>query len=359
MAVAFITFFLASPSAGRCSRAAFSSRPPSPIRLSANDDDGRRGCRAATTKVLLRMSLAADEFKDGSLTVSRTCSTDNDEGSVRSETHLLRYRVCRPMRLSSAQAAPVVVLHGGPGVPSDYLYPLRDVLPYRSVVFYDQLGCGRSPGPGDAGAYSIETSLDDLDALLKKLSLRRYHLYGQSFGGILAHEHMKREAERRGAGASDFEEDGGCLSAVLSSTPTGVKLVESVASGLLETLKAEDSDESTLGERFRVRHQCRTEHSPKPLTDAYAHAGTVWRGTHSIPDWEASPPSERAARMPSAMVMRGEHDFVSHECVERWKDSFNHPYVRERVIDGCAHHGLLEDGKAYGELVDSFFSEYD
>ena len=40
----------------------------------------------------------------------------------------LAYRIVRPMALSSRQAAPMVVLHGGPSVPSDYLYPLEQVI---------------------------------------------------------------------------------------------------------------------------------------------------------------------------------------------------------------------------------------
>jgi hypothetical protein len=68
------------------------------------------------------------------------------------ETYNLSYRIFRPMTLSSKQACPIVVLHGGPSVPSDYLYPLVDVVPYRSIVFYDQLGCGRSDVPQDVNA---------------------------------------------------------------------------------------------------------------------------------------------------------------------------------------------------------------
>jgi proline iminopeptidase len=38
---------------------------------------------------------------------------------------------------------PLVTLHGGPGMPHDYLAPLADLGESRRVVFYDQLGCGR------------------------------------------------------------------------------------------------------------------------------------------------------------------------------------------------------------------------
>jgi pimeloyl-ACP methyl ester carboxylesterase len=265
----------------------------------------------------------------------------------------LAYRIVRPMALSSRKAAPIVVLHGGPSVPSDYLYPLEQHVPYRSIIFYDQIGCGRSSEPSDVSAYSIELALDDLEALLKKLGIRRFHLYGQSFGGILAFEYMKRQAERNDKDAADE----GCLSAVLSSTPINVKQVEMEAGRLISELNLSEDDD--VAEAFRLAHQCRTPEKSQPLVDAYAHAGTVWRGTMAIPDYEAQPPSEDAARMPSTMVMRGEYDFVTEACVEGWKDVFNHKFVRLKTVSGCSHHGLLENGALYGDMVDSFFAEYD
>ena len=107
------------------------------------------------------------------------------------QEHELWYKLVRPMTLSSKQALPLVVLHGGPGVPSDYLFPL-DKLDYRSVLFYDQLGCGRSDKPPfDDATYSVEASLADLNGIIRKVGITgRYHLLGQSWGGMLAFEHV-------------------------------------------------------------------------------------------------------------------------------------------------------------------------
>lgn len=265
----------------------------------------------------------------------------------------LAYRVVRPMALSSRQAAPIVVLHGGPSVPSDYLFPLEQAIPYRSLVFYDQLGCGRSDEPTDVDCYSIDFAVDDLEALIQKLGIRRFHLYGQSFGGILAYEFMKRQAER----GSD-NEDEGVLSAILSSSPTNVSQVDAEASRLMSELDVASDD--NVEEAFRLAHQCQTLEKPQALVDAYAHAGTVWRGTTAIADYVAQPPKDTASRLPSTMVMRGEHDFVTEKCVQDWKTRvFNHNFVRTKVLEGCSHHGLLENGALYGDTVDSYFAEYD
>lgn len=310
-----------------------------------------------TTPVYTRrphgLILHAQEF-EGELEVSRTYG---DDGTTTS--HSISYRIHNRMNLSSQKAAPILVLHGGPGVPSDYLLPLRTAVPYRAMVFYDQLGCGKSPGPDDKDAYSIEASLDDLEKVIKKSGLTRFHLYGQSFGGILAFEYMKRMAERN----DDDEYAPKCLSAILSSTPCDVHQVESAAGELIGALLEEDPDETTVMHRFQAKHACQTKdgEKPQPLVDAYEKAGTpgIWRGTDSIKEWKATKPSDSAKRMPSCMIMRGEHDFVTVECVEGWKKAFNHPFVRVKELEKLSHHGLLEDGNMYGELVDSYFAEYD
>src|SRR3990167_9112451 len=40
---------------------------------------------------------------------------------------------------------PLIVLHGGPGVPHEYLSVFKSLANERPVIFYDQLGVGRSP----------------------------------------------------------------------------------------------------------------------------------------------------------------------------------------------------------------------
>ena len=49
----------------------------------------------------------------------------------------------------SNEATPILLLHGGPGVASDYLEPLEALADEWPVVRYDQLGGGRSDHPDD------------------------------------------------------------------------------------------------------------------------------------------------------------------------------------------------------------------
>lgn len=89
---------------------------------------------------------------------------------------------------------PLVVLHGGPGACHEYLLPLTDLAPSTTLIFYDQIGNGRSTHlpdkAGDEAFWSIDLFKDELDNLLLHLGLkdRPIDVYGHSWGGMLAAE---------------------------------------------------------------------------------------------------------------------------------------------------------------------------
>jgi proline iminopeptidase len=83
---------------------------------------------------------------------------------------------------------PIVLLHGGPGM-GDYFGPFPEVLsPPYSVVSYNQRGCG--PSSCD-GSFEVEKQVADLDAVRLHLKADRVHLFGHSWGGLLAQLYAK------------------------------------------------------------------------------------------------------------------------------------------------------------------------
>jgi len=81
----------------------------------------------------------------------------------------------------------VLCLHGGPGVPHGYLTCLADLtrFGYR-IVFYDQLGVGKSDRPRGTSLFTIERAVEEAEGVRKALRLGRIHLLGNSYGGMLA-----------------------------------------------------------------------------------------------------------------------------------------------------------------------------
>jgi len=84
---------------------------------------------------------------------------------------------------------PLLMLHGGPGATSYYLRPLAALSTDRPVIFFDQLGCGRSTLEMDTTQMNIKFYVDEVYQVKKALGLKDFYLYGQSWGTILGVEY--------------------------------------------------------------------------------------------------------------------------------------------------------------------------
>jgi len=88
------------------------------------------------------------------------------------------------------ESVPLLCLHGGPGVPHDYIENLAEMASEKQrVIFYDQLGCGFSDLPEDTARWQIPRFVTELATVRKELGLEHVHILGQSWGGMLAIEY--------------------------------------------------------------------------------------------------------------------------------------------------------------------------
>lgn len=97
--------------------------------------------------------------------------------------------------VGGGSGTPVILLHGGPGNPSVYLKSLEALGDERVAVRYDQLGAGYSDVVHDTALFNIHHFVEELELLRRHLSLDRMHLYGHSWGAILALEYYRAYAE--------------------------------------------------------------------------------------------------------------------------------------------------------------------
>ncbi len=93
-------------------------------------------------------------------------------------------------------ATPVVLLHGGPGFSSFYLKPFEDLGDDRQVVRYDQLGGGKSDTTSDTTRFTIARFVAELDSLRSALGVETWHVFGHSWGTILALEYYRAHPAR-------------------------------------------------------------------------------------------------------------------------------------------------------------------
>ncbi|SRR5579871_1510240 len=108
-------------------------------------------------------------------------SDDAQEGYIPVTGGLIWYQVVRP-----GEGIPLLTLHGGPGFPHDYLEPLARLAGKRPIIFYDQLGCGRSERPNDVRFWQRSRFVEELAQVRHALHLEHIHLFGHSWGSMLA-----------------------------------------------------------------------------------------------------------------------------------------------------------------------------
>ena len=58
-------------------------------------------------------------------------------------------------RVGAGPGLPLLVVHGGPGLPHTYLSSLQRLADEREVVYWDQLGCGNSERPSNPEKRSL------------------------------------------------------------------------------------------------------------------------------------------------------------------------------------------------------------
>ena len=102
------------------------------------------------------------------------------EGFINVDGGKVWYRVT-----GNGDKTPILVLHGGPGAPSYYLKPLSALGVDRKVIFYDQLGCGKSDRNIDTTLMTVDHFVEELKKVVDHFGLTEFYLYGQSWGTML------------------------------------------------------------------------------------------------------------------------------------------------------------------------------
>ena len=265
---------------------------------------------------------------------------------------------------------PLVMLHGGPGGTHDYLEPYERLAKSgRAVVFYDQLGAGRSTHLRDKapGFWTVELFLAELDNLLRHLGIEKdYHLVGQSWGGMLGAEHgVLRPA--------------GLRSLVIADSPASMtlwvqeadRLREALPPGVQQTLLRHeaagttDSPDYTAAVRvFYDRHLCRLDPWPDCMNRSFRYMQedpTVYHTMNgpsefhvlgSLKNWSII---DRLHLIQApTLLISGRHDEATPATVQPYADRI--PDVRWAIFEESSHSPHLEESERCLKLVDEFLA---
>jgi proline-specific peptidase len=283
------------------------------------------------------------------------------EGYVEVPGGRVWYQIVGPDR----PGIPLLCLHGGPGMPHDYLESLSDLALSRPVVFYDQLGCGRSDRPSDESLWTVERFVQELAAVREALGLDRLHLFGNSWGGWLALQYtLDRPPE--------------LTSLVLSSSPPSVARWIADCADLRAALDQPVRDVLDRHEaagyfscpeyqwavtHFYRRHVCRQDPWPDCLERTFAGMGgevytTMWGPsefgpvTGQLRDWDVTDRLHEI-RVP-ALVTGGRHDEARPGHLAVLASGIRGSELV--IFENSSHTAFIEEHDPYIQLVADFLT---
>jgi proline iminopeptidase len=141
--------------------------------------------------MVIAMSLLVFGLFAGCARVSPT--VENDSSLEYVELGAYRFHV---QTVGDRRLPPIIVVHGGPGGDSKYLYALQGLSGNHHVIFYDQRGTGLSPRVNKQ-SLTLESSLDDLHRIVSHFGgTVRVKLIGHSWGAMLVVAYLGKHPDR-------------------------------------------------------------------------------------------------------------------------------------------------------------------
>ena len=263
---------------------------------------------------------------------------------------------------------PVVVLHGGPGFTSHYLAPLAALGDDRPVILYDQLGAGRSDRPTDTTLFRIDRYVRELDSLRRALKLDRIHLYGHSWGSMLALEYLATNPT-------------GIVSVTLASpvistaswAADGAALVATLPDSLQRIIAEHEAAGTTASPEYQaasfefLQRYVLGVPPPFPAEADSAMAGsnpvvyeTMWGPSEFTPrgnlkDFDRS--ATLAALNVPILFTAGRNDEATPATVERFAQTARNAEVK--IFEQSAHMAMLTERVAYVAVLRDFLRKHD
>lgn len=260
---------------------------------------------------------------------------------------------------------PLLLVHGGPGTPSDYLEPLGALADERPVIFYDQLGTGRSSRATDSTHWTVPRFTDELAAVRQAVAPGPVHLYGHSWGAVLVTELLLREPRdvRSATFASPvfsvrrWRRDADSLRALLSSVSQRA-FAEADSTGNFES-KALQVAEAEYLSRFVWRGGAWPEALLRATEERniyqYLHlwGPKEWKVIGTLRDYERLDALPRLA-LP-VLLTAGRYDEATPAAIA--EAAARLPQARTMLFERSAHLAMLEEPAAYVKTLRRFLAD--
>ena len=262
----------------------------------------------------------------------------------------------------------MLVVHGGPGVPCDYLRDahLRYAEDGFRVVSWDQLGCGESDQPDDPSLWTVARYLEEMETVRSALGLGRVTVVGNSWGGMLGLEYCLAHPETVkcfvcSSIAFDFRE-----------VQQGfIRCKQSLGDETVRMMARRESEGTADHPEYQAavtillyRHMCRMETWPEPVRRALGNIGMgplrrmfgphLFNCTGTLRTYDRMGDLQRVTT--PVLIVASEHDYVLPElCAVSCQYLPNAEYA---FFPGCSHMPFWENPDGYHAAVAAFLARH-
>ncbi len=253
----------------------------------------------------------------------------------------------------------VLLLHGGPGFPHDYLEAMESFLPQAGIemYYYDQLGVGNSDIPDDPALWTLERYATEVEEVRRGLGLDHFVLYGQSWGGILCMEYaLNYQQHLRGLVISNMT--AGIKSYLKRNDALKKQLLSAEDLARLDALsEAKDYDnpdyQKIVMEQLYPQMICRTNPWPEPVSRAFRLANekiynqmqgkSEFEVTGNLKDWERW---DRLHEIKvKTLTMGAEHDEMDPDDLRKMATMM--PNATSAICPNGSHLAMWDDQAVY------------
>ena len=283
------------------------------------------------------------------------------EGFIDVDGGRIWYRVNGP----TSRKTPLLLIHGGPGFSSYYLDRLQALSDERPVIFYDQLGGGRSDKPDDVKLWRVERFVDEVDKVRKALGLKEVHILGHSWGATILADYMLTKP----SGVKSLIIGGPLLSAS-RWTADAHRLVKTLPDAMQQAIAEAEATQNFDSDGYKAaddeyldRYVCRVQPWPEELSKTFEMINeqiynTMWGPSEfgisgTLKNFERGE-ALSWLKIPVLFTV-GRYDEATPESAEYFRGQI--PGAKIKVFEHSAHVTMLEEPEAYIQTLRDYLRD--
>ena len=254
---------------------------------------------------------------------------------------------------------PLLIINGGPGMNSDGFAPIAKEIAAMGfqTIIYDQRGTGLSKlNKIDSTTITMDLMVDDIENLRKKLKIKKWSVFGHSFGGIMATYYLSKHPSS--------------IDKVIFSSSGGVNMnfLQYLGDRYNQLLTKAEQDSLTYYENADLSEEEKISSRAKILAKAYvfdkSHAPVIAQRLTQLDRKINGLVIDDLLRIKfdftykmlgckvPVLVIQGKDDIIMVETAQEIFDSFGN--AKMVLLDNCGHYGWLDAREKFMSSVNEF-----